>query len=316
VVIDRRAGEAVLRGAQLFSPGVLACSAGLERGDEVTVAVAVEERGRASAGVPRGTVLPVVHGPDRTPGAAGSSVHRRNAGGASLRAPSEANGGPGSAAGGLDPAGSPEPLRAARDGDSQAAAAGGVAAALDRAVRRAAAGGGLSGWGTARCCDHRDRFRMLLLVIEEGPNALFCMPNRAHCLRLQGQDGPADRVHRRRTCRWVTPRLLGSVRLASLMWPARFTWCLTRPSFGARPVYPMDFCVGTHLRRPAMSRAEMFRARGVAVELTQRVFDLPPCNGGCGRTDRQTNISRLHGASPLPCVATCFMLFSMQSMTF
>eukprot|EP00879_Flechtneria_rotunda_P021512 GHRR01022673.1.p1 GENE.GHRR01022673.1~~GHRR01022673.1.p1 ORF type:complete len:169 (+),score=50.91 GHRR01022673.1:526-1032(+) len=46
VVISRRAGEAVLRGAQVFVPGVLACSAGLAAGDRVAVTVAVGAQGR------------------------------------------------------------------------------------------------------------------------------------------------------------------------------------------------------------------------------------------------------------------------------
>jgi hypothetical protein len=42
----------------VFVPGVLACSAQLELGDEVAVSVAVEPRGSQHCGLTRGTVLP------------------------------------------------------------------------------------------------------------------------------------------------------------------------------------------------------------------------------------------------------------------
>lgn len=59
VVVDRKCGEAVLRGAEIFVPGVLACSSQLEVGDEVGVSVAVEPRGSQNCGITRGTVLGV-----------------------------------------------------------------------------------------------------------------------------------------------------------------------------------------------------------------------------------------------------------------
>jgi predicted ribosome-associated RNA-binding protein Tma20 len=46
VVISRKAGEAVLRGAPIYVPGVLACSSGVEAGDLVAVSVALERPGR------------------------------------------------------------------------------------------------------------------------------------------------------------------------------------------------------------------------------------------------------------------------------
>lgn len=46
VVINRYAGEAVLRGANVYCPGLLAASAGLAEGDLVGVSVAVELPGR------------------------------------------------------------------------------------------------------------------------------------------------------------------------------------------------------------------------------------------------------------------------------
>jgi methyltransferase NSUN6 len=45
-VISRKAGEAVLRGAHVYAPGVLACSAGVSKGDLVAVTVAIEQPGR------------------------------------------------------------------------------------------------------------------------------------------------------------------------------------------------------------------------------------------------------------------------------
>lgn len=39
VLVSRKAGEAVLRGAQLFVPGVLGCSAGVSAGDTVAVMI-------------------------------------------------------------------------------------------------------------------------------------------------------------------------------------------------------------------------------------------------------------------------------------
>ncbi|WIA12192.1 hypothetical protein OEZ85_012263 [Tetradesmus obliquus] len=57
VVISRKAGEAVLRGAQLFVPGVLAVTSGLQAGDLVAVMVALDKPGSPHSGITRGTVL-------------------------------------------------------------------------------------------------------------------------------------------------------------------------------------------------------------------------------------------------------------------
>ena len=46
VVVSRKCGEAVLRGAPIYVPGVLACSPGVERGDLVAVSVVLERPGR------------------------------------------------------------------------------------------------------------------------------------------------------------------------------------------------------------------------------------------------------------------------------
>ena len=43
VVVSRKAGEAVLRGAQPYVPGCIAASAGLEAGDLVAVSSTVRE---------------------------------------------------------------------------------------------------------------------------------------------------------------------------------------------------------------------------------------------------------------------------------
>lgn len=45
VVISRKAGEAVLRGAPIYAPGVIACSSGVEEGDLVAVSVVLERPG-------------------------------------------------------------------------------------------------------------------------------------------------------------------------------------------------------------------------------------------------------------------------------
>ncbi|XP_058095316.1 rRNA (cytosine-C(5))-methyltransferase NOP2C isoform X2 [Magnolia sinica] len=60
VIVSRKCAEAVLRGAQIFVPGVLACSAHVEKGDMVAVSVAVEQPGLDGGwgvGITRGTVL-------------------------------------------------------------------------------------------------------------------------------------------------------------------------------------------------------------------------------------------------------------------
>ncbi|KAL8147569.1 rRNA (cytosine-C(5))-methyltransferase NOP2C isoform X1 [Apium graveolens] len=60
VLVSRKCAEAVLRGAQVFVPGVLACSAHVEEGDVVAVSVAVEQsisEGKWGTGITRGTVL-------------------------------------------------------------------------------------------------------------------------------------------------------------------------------------------------------------------------------------------------------------------
>lgn len=60
VIVSRKCAEAVLRGAQVYVPGVLACSAHVEKGDMVAVSVAVEQPLNDSGwgvGITRGTVL-------------------------------------------------------------------------------------------------------------------------------------------------------------------------------------------------------------------------------------------------------------------
>ncbi|THG16700.1 hypothetical protein TEA_011416 [Camellia sinensis var. sinensis] len=46
IIVSRKCAEAVLRGAQVYVPGVLACSAHVEKGDAVAVSVAVEQPGQ------------------------------------------------------------------------------------------------------------------------------------------------------------------------------------------------------------------------------------------------------------------------------
>ncbi|XP_021301026.1 putative methyltransferase NSUN6 isoform X3 [Herrania umbratica] len=60
VLVSRKCAEAVLRGAQVYVPGVMACSAHVEEGDAVAVSVAVEQPapdGGWGLGITRGTVL-------------------------------------------------------------------------------------------------------------------------------------------------------------------------------------------------------------------------------------------------------------------
>ncbi|KAL4298831.1 hypothetical protein HN51_049543 [Arachis hypogaea] len=60
VIVSRKCAEAVLRGAQAYVPGVMACSAHVEKGDTVAVSVAVEQKGVDGGwgiGMTRGTVL-------------------------------------------------------------------------------------------------------------------------------------------------------------------------------------------------------------------------------------------------------------------
>ncbi|KAL3698749.1 hypothetical protein R1sor_012825 [Riccia sorocarpa] len=64
VVVSRKCAEAVLRGANVFVPGVLACSLHVENGDTVAVTVAVERpdgNGGWSVGITRGTTLESEH---------------------------------------------------------------------------------------------------------------------------------------------------------------------------------------------------------------------------------------------------------------
>ncbi len=46
VVVTRKTGEAMMKGADLYAPGVLACSAGISAGDLVAVSIALDEDGR------------------------------------------------------------------------------------------------------------------------------------------------------------------------------------------------------------------------------------------------------------------------------
>ncbi|KAE8718744.1 NOL1/NOP2/sun family protein isoform 2 [Hibiscus syriacus] len=60
VLVSRKCAEAVLRGAQVYVPGVMACSSHVEEGDLVAVSVAVEQPspdGGWGLGITRGTVL-------------------------------------------------------------------------------------------------------------------------------------------------------------------------------------------------------------------------------------------------------------------
>ncbi|RDX77327.1 putative methyltransferase NSUN6, partial [Mucuna pruriens] len=64
VIVSRKCAEAVLRGAQVYVPGVMACSAHVEKGDTVAVSVAVEQQGADGGwgiGMTRGTVLQGLH---------------------------------------------------------------------------------------------------------------------------------------------------------------------------------------------------------------------------------------------------------------
>uniref|UniRef100_A0A7N0T2R5 SAM-dependent MTase RsmB/NOP-type domain-containing protein n=1 Tax=Kalanchoe fedtschenkoi TaxID=63787 RepID=A0A7N0T2R5_KALFE len=60
VIVSRKCAEAVLRGAQVYVPGVLACSANVEKGDKVAVSVAIEQLrpdGGWAVGITRGIVV-------------------------------------------------------------------------------------------------------------------------------------------------------------------------------------------------------------------------------------------------------------------
>ncbi|XP_041007192.1 rRNA (cytosine-C(5))-methyltransferase NOP2C [Juglans microcarpa x Juglans regia] len=60
VIVSRKCAEAVLRGAQVYVPGVMACSAHVEKGDMIAVSAAVEQPGLDGGwgiGITRGSVL-------------------------------------------------------------------------------------------------------------------------------------------------------------------------------------------------------------------------------------------------------------------
>lgn len=60
VIVSRKCAEAVLRGAQVYVPGILACSAHVEKGDVVAVSVGIEQPSRDggwATGITRGIVL-------------------------------------------------------------------------------------------------------------------------------------------------------------------------------------------------------------------------------------------------------------------
>ncbi|KAL8474008.1 hypothetical protein ACS0TY_030043 [Phlomoides rotata] len=64
VIVSRKCAEAVLRGAQVYVPGVLACSAHVEKGEQVAVSVSVEQPGADGGwvvGITRGIVLQASH---------------------------------------------------------------------------------------------------------------------------------------------------------------------------------------------------------------------------------------------------------------
>ncbi|CAH8361298.1 unnamed protein product [Eruca vesicaria subsp. sativa] len=57
VLVSRKCAETVLRGAQVYVPGVLACTAHVEKGDAVAFCVAMEQPGDWSVNMTRGTTL-------------------------------------------------------------------------------------------------------------------------------------------------------------------------------------------------------------------------------------------------------------------
>lgn len=60
VIVSRKCAESVLRGAEVYVPGVLACSAHVEKGDKVAVSAVVEQSGsdgKWSFGMTRGMIL-------------------------------------------------------------------------------------------------------------------------------------------------------------------------------------------------------------------------------------------------------------------
>ncbi|EFN59890.1 hypothetical protein CHLNCDRAFT_132901 [Chlorella variabilis] len=61
VVVGRKAGESVMRGAHVFAPGMLAVSPGIEKGDLVAVSVGLELPGSDRYAYTRGTVLGSEH---------------------------------------------------------------------------------------------------------------------------------------------------------------------------------------------------------------------------------------------------------------
>ena len=56
VIVGRMAGESILRGADVYAPGILAYTRGIEQGDVVAVSTGVEKNGGVY-GVTRGTIL-------------------------------------------------------------------------------------------------------------------------------------------------------------------------------------------------------------------------------------------------------------------
>eukprot|EP00892_Ulva_mutabilis_P010498 jgi/Ulvmu1/7820/UM004_0049.1 len=69
VVVTRKAGEAVIRGAHVYAPGVLAMSKGTAKGDLVAVSIARELRGTNKGfGLTRGQHIPANSGPADGPG--------------------------------------------------------------------------------------------------------------------------------------------------------------------------------------------------------------------------------------------------------
>uniref|UniRef100_A0ACD5TGN8 Uncharacterized protein n=1 Tax=Avena sativa TaxID=4498 RepID=A0ACD5TGN8_AVESA len=60
IIVSRKCAESVLRGAQVYVPGVLACSSHVEKGDTVAVSVAIEQPVKDNGwavGITRGIVL-------------------------------------------------------------------------------------------------------------------------------------------------------------------------------------------------------------------------------------------------------------------
>ncbi|KAG2427328.1 hypothetical protein HXX76_012523 [Chlamydomonas incerta] len=309
VVVSRKAAEAVLRGAPVYAPGVLAASGGVGRGDLVALAAALERPGTDTPEITRGTTL---YDSARAAAAAATAAGSAAAGGSDAAATvaaaapagrateaadmvsaevaeAEAACGPQAGQAGAAaaaPAAMEEGNGPQEEGEAGAAAGAdagsrdGTATASTSAVARPAEAGAAPGGAETLSlrARRRQRHRQHQQQLQQGG------PGAPEQLRHKGrqQAGPAGPAAAPAAAIGTGTRAAAGAPDSSGGAGAQQPLPLP-PGWTASSQGPVPPRTGLYvgLARAVMGRQEMFRAReGLALELVQPVFAVPPAVSG------------------------------------